>query len=82
MERTPALTAFLVWVDLDGMVRAENGPEMPVLDVRRTASLEDIATYSESLGASARMEMLRRSLTPPENDTATIISKALKKRRG
>ncbi len=81
-ESTPAITAFLVWVDLDGNIHAEIGPEMPALDTKRLASLNDIANFSELMAHEARMEIYRRFTTGEQPSTASIVSKALKKRRG
>ncbi len=85
-----ALTSFMVWVDLDGIIRVEIGPDLPALEVRRTASLEDIANYSQQLALTANSEILKRSIqstleslgTPKQESTASIVGKALKKRKG
>lgn len=94
MEETQAteeaLTSFMVWVDLDGIIRVEVGSVFPALEVRRMASLEDIANYSQQLALTANSEILKRSIqstleslgTPKQESTASIVGKALKKRKG
>ena len=85
-----ALTSFMVWVDLDGIIRVEVGSVFPALEVRRMASLEDIANYSQQLALTANSEILKRSIqstleslgTPKQESTASIVGKALKKRKG
>jgi hypothetical protein len=81
-EPQEAITAFTVWMDVDGIVHAEIGPDIPAFNIRRPATLQDIAGISDLLANEARLEIQRRFVEDDKESTASIVSKALKRRKG
>jgi len=81
-QPTEAITGFMIWMDIDGNLHAEIGPDIPVLATRREATLHDIANFSELMSHEARMEIYHRFATGEKEPTANIIKKALNKRKG
>ncbi len=78
---TKAITAFMVWVDENAVVHVEIGPEMPVFEISRQATLEDISTFSGALSDSARVELIARAQNPQPEPPSNAVKKALGRRK-